>query len=227
MEETTLNSENAKPAKKGNVPLSDVNFGNVATTVSEKWESNNWLTLKWLTAAQFKTDALSYNTTLNDRMQSGSTRPQITQSLKVLDKKIASALSYVKGYITDKYKKENATSYYAAFGIEYKGNKYIFPTDQNKKMTALTLMIEALQTNGFADKEYGVTFWTPIKTQYKALVEQATALDGQVSVKVGDKNTLKNNLKRGLNSIVSVLKANYPDTFKQELRDWGFQKEKY
>ncbi|NJM78705.1 MAG: hypothetical protein HC854_02045 [Flavobacterium sp.] len=46
MEETTSNAENVKPTKKGNVPVADVNFGNVVTTVSEKWVANNELTLK-------------------------------------------------------------------------------------------------------------------------------------------------------------------------------------
>lgn len=227
MTETTSNAENAKPAKKRNVPAADINFGNVVATVSTKWIANDWLTLKLLTATQFQTNATSFNTTLEARLQEGSTRPQLTQSIKALDKSIDNALSYVKGYITNKYKKENATSYYAAFGIEHKGKKYVFPTDQNKRIAALKLMIEAITTHEFINEEYGLAFWTPIKEQYILLVKDATKTDGQVAVKVGDKNNLKNNLKKGLNAIVNVLKANYPDTYKQELRDWGFQKEKY
>ncbi len=227
MDELTPNLTAIKLNKKGNVPVADVNFGKVVTTVSDKWLINNWLTLKWITATQFETDATSYNDILNARLQKGSTRPQITQSLKALDKKINNALSYVKGYIVDKYKKENAKSYYAAFGIEYKSNKYIFPTDQNKKIASLGLLIDALTTHGFATKEFGVAFWTPIKTEYMSLVNEALATDGEVSIKVGDKNALKDTLKKALNAIVNSLKANYPETFKQELRDWGFQKEKY
>ena len=30
-----------------------------------------------------------------------------------------------------------------------------------------------------------------------------------------------------LNALVWVLKGNFPDTYKEELRSWGFQKEKY
>ena len=44
---------------------------------------------------------------------------------------------------------------------------------------------------------------------------------------MGNKNILKADLKKSLNAIVSVIKANYPDNYKQELRNWGFQKEKY
>jgi len=227
MEETTLNAENVKPTKKGNVPVADVNFGNVVKTVSEKWEQNNWATLQWLTPSQFKTEAESYTAVLSQRKESGTTRPQVTQALKVLNSTIDEALSYVKGYLTDKYKKENDSSYYAAFGIEHKGSRYILPIDQNKRIAALKLMVTAITTHGFEDKEYGLAFWSPIATQYETLVEQATALDGQVSVKVGNKNELKKSLKKGLNAIINLLKANYPDTYKQEMREWGFQKEKY
>ena len=94
-------------------------------------------------------------------------------------------------------------------------------------MEALKLMISALTEHGFEDKEYGLAFWTSLQEQYSVLVKQATTTHGQVAIKVGDKNALKDNLKKGLNAIVHALKANYPDSYKQELRDWGFQKEKY
>lgn len=38
---------------------------------------------------------------------------------------------------------------------------------------------------------------------------------------------MKKSLTKGLNTIIMALKANYPDTWKTELRNWGFQKEKY
>ena len=227
MEEIKAEKVNVKPSKKGVVPVADVNFGKVITSVGDKWASSSWLTLQWLTATEFGTNAKNYNNVLNARLKEGSTRPQTTKALGTLDKTIDGALSYLKIYVTEKYKKENATSYYPEFGIEYKTKKYAFPRDQNKRLLAIGQVIAALQTHGFENKEYGVAFWTPIQAQYKLLIDQATSTDGQVSIKVGDKNALKNNLKKGLNAIVNTLKANYPDNYKQELRNWGFQKENY
>lgn len=226
-ENATSTTTQTKVKKTATVPVADVNFGNVVTSVSNKWATNNWLVLKWLTATNFNTDAVAYNTILTNRIQQGASRPQITKALKVLDKKMDDALIYVKGYIVDKYKKENATSYYASFGIEYKNNRYFFPIDQNNRLIAIAQMIDALTTNGFGTKEFGVAFWTPIQTEYKALIQSATQTDGSVATKVGDKNKLRQSLNKGLNAILNALKANYPDTYKQELRDWGFQKEKY
>ena len=217
----------SKVNKTASMPVADVNFGKVVKSVADKWQTNNWLVLKWLTPQKFLTDATQYNAILISRLQQGSTRPQITKALKVLDKKMDNALIYVKGYIVDKYKKEEAKSYYAAFGIEYKTNKYIFPTDQNNKLIAIGLMLDGLVANGFEAKEFGTAFWQPIKIEYKNLIDSATQTDGSVSVNGGDKNMLKDSLKKGLNAILGAIKANHPDTYKQEIRDWGFQKEKY
>lgn len=227
MEKETPKTETTKQTKKRTVPASDIDLGAVVTKVNDKWKSNPWLTLLWLKQDQFDSDAQNYNIILSSRLNDGGTRPQITKALKVLDQKMDNHLSYVKGYITDKYKKENAMSYYNAFGIETKDSRYSFPRDQNRRLASLELMLGGLDKNGFNDKEFGKGFWTSIKKDYQELMKQANALDGGISVNVGGKNILKSNLVKGLNAIVNCIKSNYPDTYKQELRDWGFQKEKY
>jgi len=226
-EPTTPVNDVPKPVTKSNVPAKDIDFGNVIQNVSTKWTSNPWLTLKWVNATEFAEKTESYKNTLDIRLQTGATRPQITKALKVLNKKIDDSTSYVKGYIVDKYKKEVATSYYAAFGMVLKNKAFKMPYDQNARSKALTLMLKGLHDNGFDDKEFGKDFWTAIKTEFDNLLQAATATDGQVSIKVGDKNELKTYLRKVLNAIVLVIKGNYPDTYKAELRDWGFQKEKY
>ena len=226
-EPTTPVNDVPKPSKTGNVPAKDLDFGNVVSSVSAKWTSNTWLTLKWANAPEFAVKVENYKNTLDVRLQTGSTRPQITKAMKVMEKKMDDTISYVKGYIIDKYKKDVAKSYYAAFGLVLHNKTYKLPKDQNARSNALTLMLKGIADNGFNDKEFGAEFWTAIKTEYDLLLQSATATDGQVSIKVGDKNELKTYLKKVLNAIVLVIKGNYPDTYKAELRDWGFQKEKY
>ena len=145
----------------------------------------------------------------------------------IINKEIDNKLANVKGYIADKYGKENAVSYYASFGIEFSNKTYRFPIDQNNRSEALALMVNSISANGFDDKTYGKDYWLDIQSQFNELLVSASNTDSTVSNKVGDKNTLKKELKRALNSIVLVIKGNYPDTYKQELRTWGFQKEKY
>jgi hypothetical protein len=228
MEETPIPNDGlTKSVKTTNVPVADLDFSNVVGKVSTKWNTAPWLTLQWLTVSEFETKTNTYQATLTTRIQTGNNRPQITKALKNINKEIDNKLANVKGYIADKYGKENAVSYYASFGIEFSNKTYHFPIDQNSRSEALELMVNAIATNGFNDKTYGTAFWTNIKTQFDNLLQLASDTDGTVSNKVGDKNALKKELKKALNAIVLVIKGNYPDTYKQELRTWGFQKEKY
>ena len=228
MEDVTAPVEgNGKPNSKRTVPVADIDFGTLATNVATKWNATPGISLVWTTASEFLTQATAYNTELSLRMQVGGGRPQITKALKVLDATMDDALLYVKGYIVDTYKKEVAASYYHAFGIEHKKDKYLFPTDRNSRLASLELMLKGLADNGFNDKEFGKDFWTNIKIQYEGLVNQASTTDGVISTKVSTKNTFKTSLKKALNSLILVIKGNYPDTYKAELRTWGFQKEKY
>jgi len=52
-------------------------------------------------------------------------------------------------------------------------------------------------------------------------------MDESVAGKVSEKNVLRDELRKHLFALVNILKGNYPDTYKSEMRVWGFQKEKY
>lgn len=226
-DETTPPEGDGKSNGKGNVPAGDVDFGKVATDVANTWSAKPEITLIWTTSEVFAEEAIAYNEELALRKELGGDRPQITNALVALDDQMDEALAYVKGYILEKYKKVAATSYYPAFGIIHKKDKYILPFDRNSRLAALDLMLNGLSTHGFNDKEYGNAFWSDIKNQYKTLLDLATSTDGTVSTKVSSKNSLKERLKKKMNALINVLMGNYPDTYKAELRAWGFQKEKY
>jgi hypothetical protein len=212
---------------KGNIPRADADFNSVVKEVSVAWAANPWLTLQWVTAADFTIAATAYNETLEKRSSSGATRPQITAGLKKADKDINNNIKYLKNYLADKYGKKEAVSYYANFGIvHYKGN-YEIPTDHNNRKEALKLLLSAIVKEGFDTQKYGLAFWTEISTRYNDFLALSTATDGTVSSGVSNKNQLKKDLKKALNSLVLVIKGNFPDTYQAELRSWGFQKEKY
>ena len=216
-----------KPAKKTKIiPQKDIDLGNVAETVSEKWLLTPELTLIWITALLFKEIVISYNETLSQRQSIGGGRKIVTDSLKDLDKEIDTNTEYVKGYLKDKYE-ENAPSYFPSFGIVKRGNAFKLPYDQNSRLKKLDLMKAGIIDNGFGDKTYGTDYWDGIKTAYKEALKNAKSIDGGVSVKVGSKNELKNKIKEVLNSLIHLIKANYRKNADAKLRDFGFQKEKY
>ena len=226
-DQPNLIDSSSKSVKTVNVPETDIDFGSVVKKVKEKWNLSTWLTLQYLTSAQFAVKSDSYLEVLNARIEYGKSRPQVTNSLANINKEIDTRVSNVKGYIADKYGKENATSYYPAFGIDFNNKSYSIARDQNTRLEALQLMANAIVEHDFIDKTYGQAFWEGVKTKFTNFLENASQLDASVSSKVGDKNILKKELKKALNSIVLIVKANYPENYKQELRVWGFQKEKY
>ena len=227
MENSSENPDKKKVSKKDTVPAADIDFGAVVKKVGEMWLINPWLTLLWLKVSDFVADATLYNAILEQRLNMGTNRPQTGNALENLEKTMDDAMAYVKSYILNKYKKGNEKSYYPSFGFVHQGDHYEFPTDRNRRVASLKLMVDAIKDNGFEEQEYGMEFWSTILTQYEALVELSTTIDGEISEKVGGKNVLKDKLTKNLRAIIGIIKYNHPEIYKQVLRDWGFQKEKY
>lgn len=222
------NTTNNIPKKSvQNVPLSDVDFLTVAKVVATTWAANPTFTLLWTNVTDFTTLVNNYETTYHARKQGGSVRPQYTKQLKALDKTINDSLMFIKNYLSDKYGKDNAPSYYAEFGIEKNNKSYTLPKDRNSRGTSLTMLLAAIDTHGFTTMNYGKTYWQPLVTQYNTLLLQSQQTDSTISQNVGNKNIIKEQIREVLNSLILLIKANYPNSFKNELRTWGFQKEKY
>lgn len=215
-----------KSQSKRNVPTKDHDFGQLCTTVGEKWKEMPAFTLLYITQSGFATMAANYSGDLSMRQSTGGKRPVITGELVMADKLINKGIRKIKLYLKDKYD-EAATNYYASFGMEQKRKAYRFPDDRNKRLDALQLIIKSVETEGFDDKAFGSSFWSSMYEQYKLLLGKASVADGTVSKKVGSKKVLKEALEEVLNSLIFLIKANYPNNWKAELRNWGFQKEKY
>jgi hypothetical protein len=216
-------------SKTGNVPRADIDFGNVAKLVSDKWMSMPMLMLLWKTQPVFAGEVMLFNTTVTERKSVGGSRKPLNQQLTTLHDEIDLRTENIKGYLEEKYEKAGAQAYYAQFGIVKQGDSYKLPHDRNERVTALQLMIDGCNTEGFNVPiiAYGASYWTTVKGNYEALVNAVGSIDSNVSGKVGTKNTLKKEIKKTLNALIMVLRGNYPDTWKNELRVWGFQKEKY
>ncbi len=215
-----------KPARKSTVPKSDIDLSVVATKVVAKWAENDWLKIQWITQAEFEAAVTHYTAELSQRMQSGSSRPAITASLRKLETQLDKGVKYVKHYLFEKYD-DDAKDHYHAFGLVKIGKAIMLPRDQNQKVEALALTLKAIIAEDFNDKPYGKTFWLEKSAAYNALLSEASAIDGDVASLVGNKNQHRNSLTRVLNSVILALRANYPDNYAAEIRSWGFQKEKY
>lgn len=211
----------------GNKPAKDPDLGTVCTNVSGKWKTNSQITLIWASSEAYEANAKAFNALLSNRNSSGGGRKEVTGKLASLDKAINEGASAIKDYLAYKCGKTDAPIYYPQFGIEKTGRNFIVPRDRDKRSLALPLIVDAIVQHGFDKEKYGSAFWLATKESYDVLYKQASSIDGLVSQQVGDKNQLRRNLLKTNAALLLVLRANYPDTFKTVIREWGFQKDKY
>jgi hypothetical protein len=226
-DETPVVAPGTKKSKTAAIPSTDQSLSGHSVIVAETWALKPDITLRWTTPADFAATVNRFKTSLGERLTTGGGRAAVTNEMKSLDVTINKNLDYIKGYLKDKYGKENYTSYFPQFGITVRGNNYIFPNDRDKRLAALKLTIEALTANGLQDMKYGLAFWQDILSRYETALKLSIITDSNVAGLVSTKNEHRKLIRKTLNALVHSIKANYPDTYASVLREWGFQKEKY
>lgn len=210
---------------KANIPSGDVDFLAVAKTVLDSWAANTMITLVWTNQAEFAEKVVSYESTLTNRLTTGANRPIETQTMNNLDTEIDNAVEEVKIYISEKYGRKNAQAHYNQFGIEHHGYSWSLSADRQERKQKLMMMVAAIASNGFGTKPFGTAFWTAKSAAYDIALTNATSIDQQVSGDVGEKNMLKISLKNTMIALRYVLRGNYPDTYPEVYRQWGWIKD--
>lgn len=230
MEENQNEGVKKKRNARTNIPVGDMDFGTVANDAVAMWKLKNWLTLQYTTQPEAEQKVALFNSIIGNRKDKGGDRPQYTVALETINKEINDSIKYIKGYLSEEHGdegKEVVQSYYPAFGIVKRAGAFEIPVDASKRKIALDLMLKGITANNFQTRKYGLTYWTDIKTRYDGLVQTTRDLDGGIADKVGEKNVLKEEIKEVLVSLINVLEGNFPKTYPEQLRKWGFQKEKY
>jgi hypothetical protein len=199
----------------------------VAKTVSASWLVNPQITLLWQKSDVFAQQVQAYTDTLGLRTDTGSKRPGLVHELAQLDKQVNLGAKEVKAYIAKKFKTANAQAQYARYGFIKQFKGYAIPRDRNQRKAALELMVKAIAADGFGDEEYGLNFWKELQTAYIAAVAESGRTAGTVSVSVATKNVQKRAIRKVLVYLRKAVEANYPDTYREVLRKWGWQKETY
>ncbi|MBC8110749.1 MAG: hypothetical protein H7Y04_06795 [Verrucomicrobia bacterium] len=67
--------------------------------------------------------------------------------------------------------------------------------------------------------------WIDYSKMMTLVIDYARLLDDGASKK--EKNQVRQQLRKILNALILLLKANYPDTYHYQLKEWGFSKERY
>jgi len=210
-----------------NQPVKDVDLDTTGKAVVAKWKLTPGITIIWMTPAQHETNVNQFASILGERISTGGGRKEITLKTADLDADIDNGITSIKNFLVYKYQKSNAQSYYPQFGIERVGKNFVLPRDRNKRLATFPLIIAAIATHGYTDIKYNAAYWVAAQASYTSLMEQAANVDSTVSIKVSAKNELRKTIVKTHNALINALRANYPDTYKSVIREWGFQKEKY
>ncbi len=229
--EIISNSENTEPEVKTSkrqksIPTSDNDTLAVIVSLLPKWDETI-LPLFWISKQRLQEITDNYSTLLMNRTTTGASRGSITSSLRRLDDEMDINIEHVKNRLAERLKsKQEAIARYREFGI-VKEKSYKLPMSREDRVKALPMLLNALNEYQFLDTDFGIEYWTDMYARYEPLVNLARSTDGSVSSKVGTLNQYRSEVRKFQNCFIQIVKGNYPDTWKNMLRDFGFQKEKY
>ena len=220
-------AEEASPVRNPLIPRDQDQKAALAVFLAVAWLANPQLVLIWITQAQFAAKATANETALKARNKAGALQPQQTLSFAQYDEQIRLGLDDVKGYISEAYGKDAATSYYAEFGILARGHSHELPRTQKERADALEMLEAALVTHGFDGRKYGTTYWQPIADGYATLTGKARQMAATISALVGAKNDEEEVVDEVLAAMISLVDAQYrtPAARQAKLRELGFQRE--
>jgi hypothetical protein len=210
----------------GNLPSKDADLATLGMNAANEWANHPILTLLWKTQPDYAKEALDFEKIFGQKLTASALRPSQTRVLANYDAEIERNTKFVKGYIFEKWKTDDLANY-PRYGIFHRGEHWEIPRDHDKRLDSLVLMIQAIHDDGFDGREFGKAYWDKMRTDYEKAFKDTTNTDGSISSYDGDKDVLREQVKKVLNALIHLVIANYPDTYKHELRKFGYQKEDY
>jgi len=227
---TVLEVENNESLEKKSyrktVPTNDHDLLAVIRTLLPKWDENEFRVL-WMSKLRL-TEKFDYFTDLlYNRTTVGASRGNITGELKELHKEADISIEHVKNRLSEKLgSKRKAIECYREIGV-VKEQTYKLPRSKEMRVNSFEVLLNGLKTYELENTTFGKEYWTDLRDRYSSFVDLARNTDGSVSHKVGTLNEERKELKQFFNSFILIIRANYPTTWRNVLRDYGFQKEKY
>jgi hypothetical protein len=211
----------------GSIPRREADLMSVATAAVLVWRQTEKLTLIWTDVDDFEGTVEGLRKTYEERGDRAGERRIITKKLDGINTEINNSLKYLKLDIAEKFGEDEAESHYLSFGIEKVNKAFAIPEDGDKRLQALKKTVEACRKNEMWNGKYSHQYWDDVYMRYAQTKEEAQAVDGFVSRSVAAKAKHIKQIRDTLNALIKLIRANYPGTEKEEMRRWGFQKEKY
>lgn len=218
--------ESSTTRKVGNVPNRPLELLAVGKRALENWNEDEFR-IRWIKKDGFANLLAEFEEYLTSGLTAGATRRQVTRELRNANKTIDKAISDLKRLMVNKYGSDYK-AHLQHVGIRLMGGKYSFPKNQQERKVALEMVCRYVENNpGLTSAELTLAYWQELLAEYNRCLNLAVDTDNTVTDSSMMKGQYKETIVRTLNALILIIKANYPDTYIQEIRKWGFHKEKY
>ena len=209
------------------IPQKEADLITVSKDVRDTMMKNPNIKLEWITTAAFTAVVLSFEGSFSELFNLRGERGGVTSTLRLLRKEAQKSSQHLKNYATELFTKEEASSHYRDFGVVKENGKFVFPTDHDKLLASINQAIKGVDKHNLNERKFGTEYWTDLQSRFTTALQRSRAIDSQIRDLINTKKESRTMVIKVLNALIALLKAQKPDTYKNELRKWGFQKEKY
>ena len=217
-----------KPQKKSIYPTTFNDILNVGRENVRQWGLNENFYLPYITMEEYKLKLDDFQEKAFEISANTDVTLLKTDKIKDLSLIFDKVVLSNKLLLQLEHGKEKAKIFYNSLAISKINGTYTLPLGKTDKAEALKIMRTGMQTHGFIEGNNGLTVVSPLIDEYIELISGKYGSDGLTTTTNKNKNELKEEIETVQRSIVNVLKGFYPKTaWKQEVRVWGFQREKY
>jgi IS1 family transposase len=213
--------------QKGNLPKKEGDLNAIAAEIAAYWETQPQITLLWTDVAKFKAASKLFGQSYAERADMKGIRRGVTQELKDINAEMNSSIEQLKAYLAEIFGRKNAQAYYETFGIVKEQAQYKLPKDNDRRLYALETLLRGIDAHALGERKYGKKYWEEIYARFTSLKKQASEADSYSTQRVRSKAEQKLFIHKTLNALILNIRSNYPDTWRNELRIWGFRKERY
>jgi len=211
---------------KATIPHSETEFLSVAKNVQKYWSASE-LKLGWTDADELLVKINDLHTNTEQARSIKANRRPVSREIKLLSAEINANLSSVRTAVKMKLGEENYDVYLPQLGFLHSSKGYLFPRNAESIMVSLTQLINGITQLGLSPYLYDESYWQAMLEKFKTKVETSRKMAAEISALVSQKLVLKREIRKILNSVVLLLRANYPDSYKHVLRSWEVQKERF
>ena len=209
------------------IPQREADLITVCKDVREMMAKNPNIKLEWMTTAHFAALLVAFESSFNELFNLRGERGGVTSSLRLLRTEAGKSSQHLKNYAAELFTKKEASSHYLEFGIVKENGKFAFPIDHDKLLASIGQALKGIDKHNLNDRKFGTDYWTDLQSRFTGALQRSRTIDGQIQNLINTKKESRAQICKVLNALIALLKAQKPDTYKDELRMWGFQKEKY